>query len=156
MFKSLKKFVLEVLATLVVENIAVFLLSTIIALLSNRGFETFVSYEVSICYALIVFVAVYTVSTLCFLKPYKFRFRISSLDINVEYLGDEVIVRENFVVRTNRLSAAKLYTRREWFSNEEFTLVAVSDGFKVVPTEIRGQTHHFYIQFPEKSTFGKK
>lgn len=74
----------------------------------------------------------------------------------MDYTGDKVKVTSSYSIKTYRLVATKIYTRRTWFSDESFTLRAKPKGYKIEPTRKTGNEHEFYVVFPRKTTLLSK
>ncbi len=101
----------------------------------------------------IVFLAFYIISTIIQLRPHRYKFRMKSIDILVEYLGDTVKVYSTYKFSTNRFRANYMYTRRSWFSDESFTLKSKTKGYKIRKIRDIGETYEYYIVFPKSQYF---
>lgn len=86
----------------------------------------------------------------------KYKFRIRSLEIIMEYHGDQVRVRDVYSFSTYRVFQKQMYTRRTWFSGESFTFKAKPKGYKAQFIRKIGNTHEYYIVFPTKFSFWQK
>ena len=95
----------------------------------------------------IAFFVVYTISVFMQLRPHRYKFRIKSLDIIVEYLGDTVNIYSTYTFKTNRFRANKMYTRKTWFSDEKFEFMVKTKGYKVEKIGRLGHDYEYNVIF---------
>ncbi len=109
---------------------------------------------------LLVLIAVFTVThfllTIIKFAPHKFKFHILSLDVSFEYQGDKVTVYQRIVARPTFFSQKQMFHKKEWFSDEEFEFVSLTDGFEVVRAKSIGDAHEFFVRFDRKYHFWEK
>ena len=101
----------------------------------------------------IAFFVVYTISVFMQLRPHRYKFRIKSLDIIVEYLGDTVNIYSTYTFKTNRFRANKMYTRKTWFSDEKFEFMVKTKGYKVEKIGRLGHDYEYNVIFPNFQYF---
>ena len=141
------------------------IVSIITTLLTNKSFTNLPNtatselgkhkVEVIILVAVVsLTISIFTIHWLRKVKRYKVT--IKSLEIICEYKGDSVVVHSLYKIKATRLRLKKIYTRREWFSNETFTLRVKPKSFKIQKIRTIGNTHEYYIYFPKTiSMFSK-
>lgn len=88
------------------------------------------------------------------IRPNRYVYNILSVDIIVEYSGDRMDVYETYTVRSNRIHARKLYTRREWFPREKRHLKILTKGYSLEKID-NGDPNkdEYYIVFPKPLRF---
>lgn len=101
----------------------------------------------------IIFVFFYILSTLIYLRPHRYKFRMKSVDITVEYLGDTVKVYSTYRFSTNRFRTNCMYTNKTWFFDETFLIKSNTPGYTLKHLRSLGQTHEYYIVFPRYQYF---
>lgn len=102
----------------------------------------------------VVFLAVYVISTLMQVRPNRYKFKMKSIKIILEYQGDNVVY-STYSFSTNRFRANRMYTRRTWFSSENFKFKSQTAGYKIEKIGKLGDTHEYYIRFPKYQYFGQ-
>ena len=151
--KFLMKYLKESLDSLFIDQISSILFAILVTFLLNHiNFipkENNVSEITKLFVLITIFLIVYIISVLFQIRPHRYKFHIKSIEMLIEYDGDEVTVYETYRARTNRLRAEKMYTRRNWFSDEEFHFEALTEGYKIQQISKLGDTHEFNIVFPE-------
>ncbi len=151
--KVLKKYFKESLDSLFIDQISSILFALLVAFLAKhidflpKGNNVS---EIGKLFILIaIFLIVYIISVIFQIRPHRYKFHIKSIEMIIEYDGDEITVYETYHARTNRLRAEKMYTRRNWFSDEAFHFEALTKGYEIKKRAKVGDTHEFDIVFPE-------
>lgn len=86
----------------------------------------------------------------------KYAFVFESLDINVNYKGDSVIIDDYYKIKTLRLRQKKMFTRHDWFPNEAAHFSIGPKGYKLKRTSTIGPTSEYFILFPKAISFWNK
>lgn len=157
-FKDLlKHYIKESLDSLLIDQIvsvcfgalAAWVFGNNLQILDNQNIPTYMKFLL----LGIAFFAVYIISTFMQLRPHRYKFRIKSLDIVVEYLGDTINVYSTYTFKTNRFRANKMYTRRTWFSDEKFEFKVKTKGYKIKKVGRLGNDYEYNIIFPKYQYF---
>ncbi len=154
---SIKHYIKESLDSLIIDQLASIAFSALITwvlgnnlqALDNPNVPTYMKFLL----LLIAFFIVYIISTIIQLRPHRYKFRILSLNIIVEYLGDTINVYNTYTFKTNRFRANKMYTRRTWFSDEKFEFKAKTEGYKIEKIGKLGNEYEYNVVFPKPQYF---
>jgi hypothetical protein len=153
----IKNYIKSSLDSLLTDQLASFVFSAIILWIIKKDLPIIDNANVPLSIKFLVlgvaFLIVYTISTFFHLRPDRFKFHIKTLDVIIEYLGDEVIVSSKYVFKTNRFMANRMYTRRVWYSDELFLLEPRTKGYCVKEVGKLGDQFDFYILFPQNQYF---
>lgn len=147
-----KHYIKESLDTLLIDQIVSFAFGALVTWIFGNNLsiiddETIPFYMKFFVLAICFFV-VYLISTIVQLRPHRYKFHIKSLEVIVEYLGDVVEIYNTYTVMTNRFKANKMYTRRTWFSDEEFNFYSNTKGYKIEKIGKLGNDSEYNIVFP--------
>lgn len=161
--KKLKKIIIryikESLDSLFVDQIVSMAFGVFVTWLVENNIDIIDDQSVSIGTKLLVlgsiFLIVYCFSTLMQLRPNRYKFRMKSIEIILEYQGDDINVYSTYKFSTNRLRANRMYTRRTWFSDEKFKLLSKTEGYAIEKIGRLGDTHEYNICFPKYQYIGQ-
>lgn len=157
--KTIKRYIKESIDSIFVDQISSLVFSGIIIWIFGNNLPFIDNQNLSIIDKFIVlgctFFVVYTFSTLIHLRPNRYKFRMKSIYILVEYQGDYVDVYSTYRFSTNRFKANRMYSRRTWFSNEVFKYECETEGYKIEKIRQLSDTHEYYIRFPKNMYFGQ-
>lgn len=155
----IKHYVKESLDSLLIDQIVSVLFGVLVTWILGNNLQIIDTGEVPVYMKFLIlaiaFLIVYAVSTIMQLRPKRYKFRMKSVDILVEYMGDTVKVYSTYVFSTNRFRANRMYARRVWFSDERFKFKSKTKGYKIKKIGNLGDTHEYYITFPEFQYFGE-
>ena len=146
---SLDSLLTDQLASIAFSAIVVWIIGNNYSIIDNNNVPTSVKFLV----LGVAFLIVYITSTLLHIRPNRFKFHIKSLDIIVEYNENEINVSSKYVFTSNRFFADRMYTRREWYSDETFRLEAKTTGYSIKQIGKLGDRFEYYVLFPQRQFF---
>lgn len=147
--ESLDSLLIDQIASICFGMLAAWVFGNNLQILDNQNIPTYVKFLL----LGIAFFTVYIISTFMQLRPHRYKFRIKSLDIIVEYLGDTINVYSTYTFKVNRFRANKMYFRRTWFSDEKFKFKVKTKGYKIKKVGILGNDYEYNIIFPKYQYF---
>lgn len=104
----------------------------------------------------IVFIITNIISILIKTSPKRHKFRFHSIDAVEEYKGDSIRVHTKYWLYSNGWYATQLYTRRDYYAQEDFALISKTPGFEVKELGHDGTRHEYIITFPKIYFFWEK
>lgn len=148
---AIKHYIKESIDSLLVDQLASFLFGIIVTWFIRNNIleinDEAISIGIKFLILFTVFLVVYTISTILQLRPDRYKFRMKSVNILVEYLGDTIRMNSKYTFSTNRIKSNRMYTRRDWFSDETFKIRCLTKGYKTKKISSLGNTHEYYIIF---------
>lgn len=155
----MKKFVGRIADHLLdfVVSTVISLIGTYIATCNFLDIEQLPKDSIKIVVAIFMLILVVCVLCVRFCRnAFRHKYRIRTLEVVVEYLGDKVKVTDVYSVSTYRVFQSMMYTSRTWFSNETLKLKAKPKKYKIKKIRESGNKHEYYVVFPEKLSFWNK
>lgn len=110
---------------------------------------------------LIVFIIILllTISIIIYIVIYKkyrkYKFRILSTKINLEYLEDKIIVTNEITVKARRSGLDRIYHRYSWFEDEKSAVRCLTKGFLISRLPRKDTSHEYYVNFNRKLKRGE-
>lgn len=156
--KSLvKHYIKESLDSLLVDQIvsvffgvlAAWILGNNLSILDSHNIPTYMKFLLII----VAFFIFYVISTIIQLRPHRYKLRIISLNIIVEYLGNTINVYSTYTVKPNRFRVNRMYIRRTWFSDEKFRFKAKTKGYTIEKVGKLGNDYEYNVVFPKHQYF---
>lgn len=156
----IKHYVKESLDSLLIDQIVSVLFGVLVTWILGNNLQIIDTGEVPVYMKFLIlaiaFLIVYAVSTIMQLRPKRYKFRMKSVDILVEYMGDTVKVYSTYVFSTNRFRANRMYARRVWFSDERFKFKSKTKGYKIKKSEIWAIRMSIILLFQNFNILGKQ
>lgn len=147
----------DIFVGIVVSIITTLLTSNSFANLTSTATSELMEHKIEVVIIVAVLSLIISIFTIHWIrKVKKYKVTLKSLEIICEYKGDSVVVNSTYKIKATRLRLKKIYTRREWFSDETFTLRVKPKSFKIQKVRTLGTTHEYFIYFPKAiSMFNK-
>lgn len=150
--ESLDSLLIDQLASIMFGVLVTWIVKNNLHVIDNEDVPAYIKFLI----LAVAFLIVYIVSTALQLRPHRYKFRIRSLDIIVEYLGDVVNIYSTYTFTTNRFRTNKMYARRTWFSDEKFKFKIKTKGYKIERIGKLGNDNEYNIVFPKYQYFWQK
>lgn len=151
-FDRIADYLLEFVVSTVIS-----LIGTYIATYNFLDFDQLPKESVKIIVAFFMLILVVCILIVRFCRnAFRHKYRIRTLEVIVEYSGDNVKVTDIYSVSTYRVFQSMMYTSRTWFSNETIKLKAKPKKYKIKKIRESGNKHEYYVVFPEKLSFWNK
>ena len=157
MLDRLKKYLQEGIEQVLVDNIAAVFVGIVVTVIAQYNIPWFSSDDVSIktkvLITTLIIAVLYLVCMLYNIRPNRYTFHFKELKILFEYDGDRILTKQTITFKANRFKVIRMYTSRTWYSDENFELVALSEGYHIEKYRQMGNETEYYIVFPKPMYF---
>lgn len=113
--------------------------------------NVFITIFISICmmfFLIIIFIIVYR-------HFRKYKFHITEMNVNFEYMEEKVIVTSKITVRALRKGIDKIYNRTTWFPDEKTKILCLEKEFSIERLPKRDTSNEYYVKFNKKLKKGE-
>lgn len=93
---------------------------------------------------------------LLYKKYRKYKFRILSMDVNLEYMGDKVIITTITTVRAKRDNLDGIYNRYSWFEDEKTRVKCLTSGMRIERLPKKDTSNEYRVMFGRKLRKGEE
>lgn len=108
---------------------------------------------------IIISVCMLFVFTITFIIIYrhfrKYKYHITEMDINFEYMGDKVVVISNITVKVLREGLDRVYNGVTWFPDEKTRISCLEQNFSIERLPKRDTFIEYYVKFNRKLKKGE-
>lgn len=122
----------------------------------NKVFASYLPATICITISIIgAFLAIILI-ILLYKKHRKYKFRILSMNVNFEYMGDKMIITTITRVRAKRTNLDGIYNRYSWFEDEKTRVKCLTSGMRIERLPKKDTSNEYRVMFGRKLRKGEE
>lgn len=141
------------------------LIKFLLALFTTTTIGTGVTYKIldllltNVYLIITISICIMLVFIVIFIKIYshvrKYKYHITEMNVNFEYLEDKVIVTSKITVIALRKGLDKIYNRTTWYPDEKNRISCLEKEFSIERLPERDTSNEYYVKFNKKLKKGE-